>query len=710
MANEQGTDQNPVAGGEAEIAPGLSVPSGLTSGGIVQPPQDTGGTGTPGLPGMPGAGIDLLSAQFLKHWLERTPQPGPSAPGSFGDKLRSAVGQIGAGLGDAAGAAQNLEPGEGPIGGVTRTLAARTKRMAGEREEAMKAAEFRQRSAMNNIQMAVHVTQLQKENALMQNTVFDSNKAASKAREDSGWDVEHGVSEQEARKRISTYKDDQGRHYTDLYEFIPVGYTEINGKKIPQYDVVSKQERTVKPTDDEIKFITANGGPKLTAGTEVPNTSLTAMRLAAQRTATARQGIEDSLNRKLSSDQMNAVKEALATKEIHDAMASDPADKINGLIQSSKMLDEGIKQHQTLLANAQKTGDQQAIQEAQMWLDEHKRVRDNLQTVLSYGISKDEYTAHEKQAQEREKERHDERIEELKERQLDISEKKSTQITGQESDPEAEGLARDYYLQFLKKKRPDDYYTVNNILQGKGTLPTRFSKDGLRVINMVNRSSGTDWDPALGKEWPKARNEYFGSGQSAKNVISYNTVLRHLAAYYNRTQGAEAFVPLTQAYNDRQAEQAFIKEELAKAVSAGVMTEHDKDEFETKLFPTYQTPAMKRERVKEGVRDLGARIESMERALDKAKPSKTIKTSPLMDDVSQRAADYVLTDGKSGYPKEVEASPRGQAEAGGQQPAQGAPVQTPAGQKVSFKAPDGQTYYFDTQAQLDNFKKLAKIQ
>lgn len=716
MANDQGVDysQDMAAREGTEVAPGVNVPPGLTSPGIVQAPDQGAGTG---LPGVPGAGIDLLSAQFLKHWLERTPAPGPSAPGSFGDKLRSAVNQVGAGLGDAASATENLAPGEGALGGVTRTLAARTKRLAGERSEAMKAAEFRQRSAMNNIEMATHIAQLQKENVQMQNTVFDSNKTAVKAREDAGWDVEHGVSELEARKRISNYKDDQGRHYTDLYEFIPTGYTEVNGKKIPQYDVVSKQERMVKPTEDEIKFIKQNGGPNLSPGMEVANTSLTSMRLAAQRTATARQGIEDSLGRKLSSDQMNAVKEALATKEVHDALAIDPADKVSGLQKASKMLDDGIKQHQILLDQAQKTGNQEAIQEAQMWLDEHKRVQGNIQTVLSYGITKDEQTEHEKLAQEREKQRHDEEMERLKSRQLDIQDKKAKGDQGEELDPEAEGLMGEDYLSFLQKKHPDMAGTVKQIGEGRAQMPSRLSKEGLKLRNMVNRVYG-DWDESLGKEWPNVRKEYMVSGKSAAQATSYNALFRHMAELYDHTTAA-GMVPFSDAYNQRQTDIAHVKEELAKSVSAGVMTEKDKDEFESKLLGTFISPEMKRIRIREAAQLAHDRMQEMQTKFESNKPSPEVKVPSLISEKGRQGLDYVVSGGKTLKPAPYTAgsgedSPGQTPSAAGtpsprsQQPAQ--QVQTPAGNKIAFKAPDNKTYYFDNQQQLDNFKKLAKIQ
>src|SRR6266513_5871960 len=106
-------------------------PAGLTPGGV--PPQAT----TPSAPNVnvdedKDVDVDQISAQFLKHWLQRTP-PAPgeeAAPGSFASKLSGALNQLGKSIGDAnAATATPITPGaSGALAGVTRTLEARGKR------------------------------------------------------------------------------------------------------------------------------------------------------------------------------------------------------------------------------------------------------------------------------------------------------------------------------------------------------------------------------------------------------------------------------------------------------------------------------------------------------------------------------------------------------------------------------------------------------
>lgn len=696
MANGQGVDYSQdMAAREGEEPTG--TPGGLPGlAGIVQQPgSDSGPANLPGLPTAPGMNVDVVSAQFLKHWLDRTPQPGAPAPGSFGDKLRSAVGQFSAGLGDAAAATEQMPEGVGGIGGITRTLAARTKRLEGERKEAREAAEFRQRSAMNNLQMASHVSSIQKQSQEIQDSLLKSNKDAVKAREDAGWHVEHGVSEMEARKRINDYKDEYGRHYTDVYEFVPTGFETINGQKVPQYDVVEKTARMVKPSKEEAQFIKDNGGPDLVTKdkqgndvvSEVSNVSLTSMRLAAQRRMDARTQIEDSLNRKMTADQLKATKEAMETKAVNDALGLDPADKVSALTKASKMYDDAIKAHTTLLQAAQKTGNQEAIQEAQHWLDEHKKEQDSIQTVLKYGITPDERKASQEMAREREKEQHDVEMEKIGQKRAEAEMKraelqsnKNQQEMAAETDPEAEGLEGQDYLDFLKKKRPDDYNTVRQIGEGRAVMPARLSKDGRKIWNMTNRAY-PDWNQTLGKEWPSTWQEYMGKGKTAQQVTSYNALFRHMAALYENTTGA-AMIYGTDAYNKRQEIIGHVKEELGRSMSAGVMAESDKKELENRLLGGFLSPEMKRTRIQQAAQLVHDRMEEMQTKFDKAKPSAAIEIPALISDNGRTALDYVVSGGKTTKP---EPYAPGQKETG-ISPAQ--KTATPAGAPPKPQAPD----------------------
>jgi hypothetical protein len=339
------------------------------------------------------------------------------ALGNNSSNVQDAINSVGASLGDASHATDNLKPGQGALSGVMNTLAARNQRLNAQkqqqlqnqlalsREEREKQAASQQ-SALNTMQMAVHQAQLDRYTKETRDDIYNSNKAASKSREDNGLAVEHGVTETDLQNRISSFKSDDGRHFADKFEAMPTGEAIINGKPVKMYDVVERNGEPVKVTDDEAKFIAANGGPNI-AGTTMPNDSLTFLRLQAQRTAAARDAIEAANDRKFSADEKKQLQSDLHTSAVQHAISSTPFDPLEGISQGLAAAQDHINHGQQLLAAA-KTPEAQA--EAKQYVADAQKELKSLQNVAQFGFN-------DKERQEHETRRHDMAEEQIKRQQ-----------------------------------------------------------------------------------------------------------------------------------------------------------------------------------------------------------------------------------------------------------------------------------------------------
>jgi hypothetical protein len=631
------------------------LPAGLTQGATIAPPAPAP---APASPAAPPSAVDAIATMYFKHLLDRQPPPTPPAPGGFADKLRGALSGFQSSLGDAAAATTALPSGVGGLGGVERTLAARTNRLSEEKqratENARAADEARQKSAMNAIQMSVHQVQLSKLDKELQDDTFNSNKVASKAREESGLTVNHGITEEQIKNKMANFKDPNGvnRHYTDAYDLLPVGRTDINGRSQVLYDEIQKTPDMVKPTEDERNYIAKNGGPTLSEDQLIRNDDLTSLRLQAQRTSFARQAIEDATGKELDAKKAQQLNADLHTPIVQSALSSDPEDKITGLMTAKQSADAHVQQFSQLLQEAQQHGDPAAIKEAQQHLAQAQQEKQSLDNVFTFGLSKEDLENHRKYKEDLEKHRHN--IEEEK-----TAAKKAAGT--EEVEPWAEGLTGGDYLEALQQNRPGDAGTVKAIGEGRQSMPPRLSKDGLRLSNMVNRAY-PDWDSTLGKTWASTRNEYMGSGKIATFAVpSYNAALRHMGGLLENTTLSGVLDPTSQQYQRRQAEIGFVREELGKAVAAGVMAESDKKDFEDKLTGGL-TPGLKRERIEEAARLLHDKLEEYQTKFEAAKPSAHINVPKLISPEAAKAFDYVLSGGKTAKPQsqgQTVAAPQG---------------------------------------------------
>jgi hypothetical protein len=207
----------------------------------------------------------------------------------------------------------------------------------------------------------------------------------------------------------------------------------------------------------------------------------------------------------------------------------------------------------------------------------------------------------------------------------------------------ASGLQGDEYIKTLA---PTDAATVKAIGEGRMQLPSRATKEGLRVAGLVN-SAYPDWDQSKGTTWNKSRNEYMGSGKTATQIVpAYNTALAHMQDLYTNTTPEGIFNPTSKAYQDRQVALGYVAREVGKAVSAGAMTQKESEELLSDLKGGL-TPALKRERILKTAQLLHDKIDEYQTKFEAAAPSSAIAVPTLISPKAAQSYDFIQSGGQT---------------------------------------------------------------
>lgn len=154
-----------------------------------------------------------------------------------------------------------------------------------------------------------------------------------------------------------------------------------------------------------------------------------------------------------------------------------------------------------------------------------------------------------------------------------------------------------------------------------------------------------DFDQTKGETWFKTRNEYVGSGPTAKATINYNTALEHLQRVFDTSTFDGLYRPGSKAYSDRSAEMAIVSSEVGKAVKTGVVTEGEADEIRSGL--SGWIPSTAREHAAEVSRLLKQKIDQFQEKFNSAAPSAIIQVPTLINSKSQASFDYIQSGGKT---------------------------------------------------------------
>lgn len=358
--------------------------------------------------------------------------PQPNAPGAWAKNL---LGGIVSSLGDASHATDNLKPGQGGLSGILNTLAARSSRQAGEKQQQFK----------NNIETSEQARKQKETDTMAAETLartynygLQSNKLAQEIDENAvklrqtrnndgklavepyrKWhDVQDGISQNDLQTRMATYMknpdvgaDGKPIPFATQFHIFQTGDEEIQGPDgskhvVPTYSVVKSSEQQVEITDKLHDLLAKNlpKGDVPPVGTKIDghlydNQITQAMQVNAAYEAMEASGVKR--------DQLEDTQNFRQAMQVAGHfMADNIADPFEGLQGGLNQAKTKIAQDTQALALAQKAGDQNAIQKAQDMLTQANSEKSAIETIVnSPAMEKQRETYNEKLTIQREKEK-----------------------------------------------------------------------------------------------------------------------------------------------------------------------------------------------------------------------------------------------------------------------------------------------------------------
>jgi hypothetical protein len=663
--------------------------------------------------------------------VQDNPQP---APGGFADKLNSALGAVGS---DASHASDTKG---GWLTGIENVTNARQQRIAQQQKDAVLLA----KSQAENI--ALHRNFYQQDEQHRQQFQEGNQKFFDQYRKSN--DIEDGISQEELFNRMKSDKTFAQNYTARATAEVPV--LDKNGDQAmdkfgnpvmkPTYSVMklaSKDGSDVNKTVDADESAAYNKllGMKIPAGTKLTmaqDNSLS-LQLAAVRDTT---NILDKANGKeLSPDVMASVRPLLSDPTVTTAIAAVPGKPYDGIQQHLKNADDHIAAAQAEANAAKKANNQQALDAANAKIASFQEEKDKLNTVVNQAISPKQIDDYKKRMGEADNsvaeylndpskiQGHSESViaaaddlinsskdpavvaqakrtkemavnvqkaEDERKVNLSVSEQNAKEKAAR-VDNNPNGLSGEAFIKTLPPGRAN---LVRALAEGRLPVnPTAFERSTAGKSNPLADdvfAAYPDFNATLGAEWPKAWTNYMISGNDHKKAGAYNVALLHMQNLWNHTT-VKGMIPGTEDYNARQVDINQFSREVGNALSTGVLTQSEHDEILNSLDSMKAvTPEMKRERIQETARLLAGKIQTQQEQFEQVKPSAGIQVPQLLLPNAKKSLDYVINGGQKQSPQ-----------------TQPAPKQFEG--KIGVEV-GNKTHYFNTQAEADNFKKLAGIQ
>lgn len=356
--------------------------------------------------------------------------PQPNAPGAWAKNL---LGGIVSSLGDASHATDNLKPGQGGLSGVLNTLAARSSRQAGEKQQQFK----------NNIETTEQARKQKETDVMAAETLartynygLQSNKLAQEIDENAvklrqtrnndgklavepyrKWhDVQDGISQNDLQTRMATYMknpdvgaDGKAIPFATQFHVFQTGDEEIQGPDggkhvVPTYSVVKSGEQQVEITDKLHDLLAKNlpKGDVPPVGTKIDGHLYDNQITQALQVNAAYEAMEaGGVKRGEMEDSQNFRQAMQVAGHFMADNVSDPFEGLQGGLDQAKTK---IAQDTQALALAQKAGDQNAIQKAQSMLTQASTEKSAIETIVnSPAMEKQRAQYNEKLTAQREK-------------------------------------------------------------------------------------------------------------------------------------------------------------------------------------------------------------------------------------------------------------------------------------------------------------------
>jgi hypothetical protein len=591
-------------------------------------------------------------------------KPAPQTP-SRGQQIAGAVEGIGRSLGDAA-AVGTVPAGGGALTGVFRTLAARGERLSNEESQRILRSESQART------IAVHRNIYRQDRQDRLASYKQTADMVNSMREDHN--IQDNISQSELNQMLKNNPEYFHTHSGGAVGERPVfdanGKQQMDSNGSPVYEpVYALAEIRAKDGSDgshdvnqaESEYFKRNTGTALPVGTKLTTDQFVYLYKKAHGVEDTRNQIQKANDGELSAENLRQVSTELQDPSIQHYTAMVPGNPLAGLGQARQNVEQHIAAiDKQIGALQQKPGNDAAIQQLQtkrqQFTDEDKKINH----VVTFGFND---AAKERYAQQAETARHN-RAEEAN-KAAELAQKKQQGIVS--------NLIGDDYLKTLPVAQQ---VTVRAVGEGRQLLPAN-RKEALALLEQVHQAY-PDYDESKGKTWQKVSNEYRGSGQTAKKVVSYNTALEHMQDLYNNTTAEGIFNPVSKSHQDREVAMGYVANEVGNAIKNGVMSKEEGQKILADLSGGI-TPANKRERIAETARLLHDKIEEYQNKFNEGAPSSAVKVPLLISPRAAASYDFVQNGGKS----------------------QTQPKQPPTGATHKVPGPDGKMHWTNAQGTVD---------
>jgi len=232
-------------------------------------------------------------------------------------------------------------------------------------------------------------------------------KAYVDEREKNGYDVVHGLTEDQVRAEMSGYKDDKSRHYGEVYDLVPSGHVTVNGKAIRTFDRITKEDRLVEVSPEQSAAWKALGVKDVSAGTKLPYESVRAFHNAAMITEQNNLALKNAYGAEATAGLKNAGLDAQMNQHVQKGIMQNPSDPISGLQDEADHIDALIDQHQIMMDQLEKAtpagAPPEAKKELQGYLDELQKGKQAIQTYLTVNTTKEMMETNRKIAEDADK-------------------------------------------------------------------------------------------------------------------------------------------------------------------------------------------------------------------------------------------------------------------------------------------------------------------
>jgi hypothetical protein len=154
-----------------------------------------------------------------------------------------------------------------------------------------------------------------------------------------------------------------------------------------------------------------------------------------------------------------------------------------------------------------------------------------------------------------------------------------------------------------------------------------------------------DFEAGKAETWYKTRNEYMGTGATAKTKVNFNHAMELLQDVYRTSTPDGLYKPGTKDYSDRQVAITAVKGEIGKAIKSGVVTDAEAKDLGESL--SGWIPSTAKERAAHMADIMHKKLNEFQTAFEDARPSALIQVPKLISPQAEQAIAYINSGGQT---------------------------------------------------------------